>query len=297
MSPSSKPSRTLRLGLAYGVAWVSATAACGYDGRATQETSSAAVGPSSGAPDGGSQDGGPEASEPILTCSDLTLSFDGIDDAATVPDDAALDVSKDFTVEAWIKPSATVTSDAEMDVVSHHDAATSDGWVLRLKSGRVEIVVYGSDPLGARSYSAGNGGAAYVVPGKWSHIAGTLQGDTLRVYYDGVLRDSQTLGFLFRRDTYTGGGLRLGRAAASTRFPYQGGLDDVRISKIARYTDGTAPKPTAALPIDESVIGVWRFDEPSGNVLLDAAMHNHDGSLAPDATAAARVAAPCIANR
>lgn len=233
---------------------------------------------------------------PVLTCSDPALSFDGVDDAATVPDDAALDLRTDFTVEAWIKPSAKATGSAEMDIVSHHDPGASRGWVLLVKDGRVEIVVYGGDALGAKGYSAGNAGPAYVTPGKWAHVAGTLEGDTLRVYYDGILRDSQTLGLFFGRDTYTGA-LRLGRAAPSAAFPYQGELDDVRLSKVARYTANTAPKPSAPLAIDDSTVAAWRFDEPTGTVLLDASKRNHDGSLAPGATAASRVAAPCIAGR
>jgi Concanavalin A-like lectin/glucanases superfamily len=302
-----KPTKTLPGALAgvLALACVGAAAACGFDGHASLATSSSAIEPPpnktpEAPPDGGPPqvakppaDSGAETSTPILTCTDPVLSFDGIDDGATVPDDAALDIRGDFTVEAWIKPSAKATTEAEMDVISHHDATDSTGWVLLVKSGRVEIVVYGTDFGGDKGYSAGNEGAAYVVPGKWAHVAGTRSGDTLRIYYDGVLRDSQDLGLTFGRD-YFSGALRIGRAATTTTFNYQGELDDVRISKVARYTGSSAPKPIAALPIDADTIAAWRFDEPSANVLVDTALHNHDGSLAPDATAAARVPAPCI---
>ncbi|HSO35442.1 MAG TPA: LamG domain-containing protein, partial [Labilithrix sp.] len=202
-----------------------------------------------------------------------------------------------FTVEAWIKPGPRALTDAEMDVVSHHDPDASQGWSLIVKSGRVEIIVFGTDTVGVKyAYSAGNDGPAYVVAGKWAHVAGTRSGDTLRIYYDGKLRSTQTLGVFFGRDGYVGA-LRLGRAASSAEFPYEGQLDDLRLSKVARYTGAVAPKPIAVLPVDDSTVAAWRFDEASGAVLVDAAKHNHDGSLAPDATAATRVAAPCVSAR
>lgn len=289
-----------------GLVAMTTAAACGYDGRASASTSSADAEPGpSGQPDSSApappapsatSDAGPEASTPIPVCTDPALSFDGVDDLATVPDDAALDLTSDFTVEAWIKPSAKATGAVQMDIVSHHDAAGSRGWVLLVVSGRVELVVWGTDIGGAKGYSAGNQGAAYVVPGKWAHVAGTLSGGVLRVYYDGALRDSQTLGITFGRDTFTGA-LRFGRAAGAEDSRFQGQLDDVRLSNIARYTGNFAAKPVAALGTDDSTVAAWRFDEPSGSVLVDTSKHNHDGSLAPDKTAATRVASPCIMDR
>jgi hypothetical protein len=304
--PSKFRARAVMCALAF--ACVGAAAACGFDGRASSLETSAAPAetappvapptapPAPGPSLAGDRDGGGDASQPIPTCTDPALAFDGVDDGASVPDDPALDLDDDFTVEAWIKPSAKATTAAEMDVVSHHDPVASRGWVLLVKSGRVEIVVYGGDIGGAQGYSAGNDGPAYVVPEKWAHIAGTRQGDTLRVYYDGVLRDTQDLGLTFGRDAYTGP-LRLGRTAASADRFYEGQLDDVRLSTTARYTAGTSAKPVAALAMDVSTVAAWRFDEPSGSTLVDTAKHNHDGSLAADTTAPARVAAPCISAR
>ena len=280
---------------------------CGFDGQASlagvspatspPPSSSSPPGPSSGPPKVGDPDAGDDANKPVTTCTDGVLSFDGTDDTATVPDDAALDLRDDFTVEAWIKPGPRALTDVEMDVVSHHSPTASQGWTLIVRSGRVEVVVLGRDALGTIAYSAGNDGPAYVVPGRWAHVAGVRQGDVMRIYYDGQQRSTQTLGAFFGRDTYAGA-LRFGRAASAPMFPYQGELDDVRLSKVARYAAATIPKPSVAQPIDASTVAAWRFDEPSGFALVDAAKMNHDGALPPDATGAARVMnAPCISAR
>jgi hypothetical protein len=285
------------------------SAGCGFDGTGKLASSGSPTEPGgsegpakavdpppSGNPPGVAPDGGGTSpTVPVSPCSDTTLAFDGVDDFATVPDDSDLDLDGDFTVEAWIRPGAKTTTGLEMDLVSHHDAQNSRGWVLLIKDGRVEIVVYG-DEFGAKGYSAGNAGPTYVVPGQWAHVAGTLQGDTLRVYYGGVLRDTQDLGTFFGRSNYTGA-LRLGRAAYVEDFRYNGELDDIRLSKLARYTGATAPKPSGLLSLDDATEASWRFDEPSGPKLTDSTTRGHDGSVAPDATAPGRLASTCIADR
>lgn len=293
------------LGAAVTIGAAFAVAGCGIDTAGTLVSSAlptetappgdASAPPTTGvaAPDAGN---GADSAPVAPACTDGTLAFDGIDDYGTVPDDSGLDLAGDFTVEAWIKPGAKAVSTAEMDVISHHDALNSRGWVLLVKDGRVEIVVYG-DEFGKRGYSAGNAGAAYVVPDKWAHVAGTLQGDTLRVYYDGKLRDTQDLATFFGRSTYVGA-LRFGRASYVDDFRYVGELDDVRLSKVARYTGATAARPTAILSIDDGTEASWRFDETSGATLTDAATaKKHDGSIAPDATQPARRASACIKDR
>ena len=284
---------------------VGAVAGCGIDTAGTLASSAssnepAPPGDSSAPPRTGvaapAVDAGADSAPALPVCTDGTLGFDGIDDYGTVPDDSGLDLDGDFTVEAWIKPGAQAVSTAEMDLVSHHDALDSRGWVLLLKDGRVEIVVYG-DEFGKKGYSAGNAGPAYVVPDKWAHVAGTLQGDTLRVYYDGKLRDTQDLATFFGRSTYVGA-LRFGRASYVDDLRYVGELDDVRLSNVARYTGETAARPTAILSIDGATEASWRFDETSGSTLIDAATaKKHDGSIAPDTTQPSRRASACIKDR
>ncbi|MBX3185493.1 MAG: LamG domain-containing protein [Labilithrix sp.] len=270
-------------------------AACGFDGIGTGSPATS-VDPTSPAPDpapAAPPPPGPGASTPVAPCSDPALAFDGLGDEASVADDTALDLEGDFTVEAWIRPGNKTLSGAEMDVVSHHDAFAGRGWVLLVRDQRVEIVVYGEEGFSAQGYSAGNAGPAYVVPGKWAHVAGTLQGDTLRVYYDGVLRDTQELGFFFGRRAYAGR-LRFGRSAAAIDARFEGELDDVRLSRLARYATPTAPRPTTALSVDQATVAAWRFDEPGGVDLLDATA-THRGELA--AAAPSRVAVTCIPDR
>lgn len=283
------------------------TSACGFDGVGTGGLASSASPTDPTAPGGapgGAPSAGPEKDAPasgpgpdpvqVTGCTDGALSFDGVDDEATAPDHPALDLASDFTVEAWIRPGPKVATGVEMHLVSHHDYEDSRGWVLMLDDGHVELIVYGSEGFSSIGYSAGNAvGPAYVVPGKWAHVAGTLHDGTLRVYYDGVLRDTQELGTFFGRDHYRGS-LVFGRAAWSKDFRYEGELDDVRLSSNARYTGPTSPRPAAALPKDDATVALWRFDETTGGALLDASGKGHEGAFVAGPGAPGRIAAACI---
>lgn len=230
-----------------------------------------------------------DASSAVPVCAELALSFDGVDDYASVPHREALDLSGDFTVEAWIRPGPRAAGPDPMHVVSLHDPFASRGWSLLVRAGRVEMVVWGSDDFGPIGYSAGNAGPTYVAAGEWAHVAGTLTGGVLRVYYAGVLRDTQDLGASFVRAHHTAP-LLLGSA-------YEGLVDDVRLSNEARSVAGIMAVPTAALVADALTVALYRFDDPPGASIADASSAMVPGSLGPGAQAPERVSAPCASVR
>ena len=232
-------------------------------------------------------------------CSDRVLSFDGVDDVAAASPTDALHLAGDFTVEAWVKP---VSVDAEMEIVSHGSTGDSSGWILRIKAGHIEAAVYGQGHylLGLvnvdEDETTGNVGAPYVTPGTWAFVSATMSGGTLRVYYDGMLKGTSGPPGAFRRNNFNGS-LAFGNAsAANTSRPYAGELDDVRLSKVARYTGETSTVPSTALAVDPDTIALWHFDEPN-DVFLDDATGVHKGFLGKDTTAPTRTTAPCPASR
>jgi hypothetical protein len=293
-----------KVALFLGIVVAVGASACGLDavGGREPDRGTAPAGSSAGPPAAGS--GPPATGAPgsssgddgtISACNDGALAFAGNGQLATAPDDDALDLGGDFSVEVWVKPASTANG-AEMDVVSHHDPYASRGWALLLLDGRFEIVVWGDDIGGRKAYSAGNSGPAYVVPGKWSHVVGTLSGDTLRIYYDGVLKDTQDFGLTFGRSSWRGA-LAFGRGAWAAQNAFAGEISEVRLSSSARYTGNTCARPNAPLANDASTVALWYFDETSGSAILDASGKGHDGSLAAATQAPARTQAPCVSAR
>jgi hypothetical protein len=289
-------------------------AGCGIDVVGTKAVSESGTDPNEGPNGGGSATGsapGSSASTPgtsppsggpvsttdggAPTCADPALAFDGTNDYATAPQSDDLDLDEDFTVEAWIKPSASAVGSGEMHLVSHHDP-NEGGWELRLKDGRVEAVVWGSENFSSKGYVAGSSGGAYVAADSWAFVAATLKGDTLRVYYDGALKGSIDLGLLFSRGNYSGP-LTFGRAAYVEDYHYAGALDDVRLSKVARYKDATMTKPNAPLTKDDDTVALYTFDEANGAAIADSSGEGHGGTLAAAPETPLRISAPCISDR
>lgn len=271
------------------------------DGASGAAGGGSATGSAPGSP-GSTPGTSPPSGGPVSTtdggtpsCVDPALAFDGTNDYATAPSDDALDLGEDFTVEAWIAPSATAIGPGEMHLVSHHDPSEG-GWELRLKDGRVEAVVWGSENFSSKGYVAGSSGGAYVAADKWAFVAATLKGDTLRVYYDGALKGSIDLGFLFSRGNYAGP-LTFGRAAYVEDYHYAGALDDVRLSKVARYTGATMTKPNAPLTKDDDTVALYSFDEASGAAIADSSGEGHGGTLAAAPETPSRISAPCVSAR
>lgn len=150
--------------------------------------------------------------------------FDGVNDYASAPHAAGLNLSNAMTLGAWIKPAATVGADTTFV----HKGNGNFGYTLSYASGKL-------------AFWAGNGSAlscglnaacvpANLAAGVWAYAAGTYDGVTLRLYLNGALVDSVI---------YTGGigtnsdPLILGSHAGTAKF-FNGVLDDVRLFTYAR---------------------------------------------------------------
>jgi hypothetical protein len=228
------------------------------------------------------------------SCVDQALMFDGTNDDSTVPDHTELDLTGNFTVEAWVKPAITTFGGGgvqEMQIVSHHHHDNNQGWVLLFKEGRAEMRVYGSNG----QQTAGDTGAAYVVANKWMFVAGTWDGDRIRIYTDGVMRDNEQTNQV--RGTALGQ-LHIGRALYMNNFHFNGLIDEVRISKVARYIGATMTVPTTKFATDTDTVALYHFDETftvaNNNFFNAASATKHIGTLAASPMTPLAVPAECI---
>jgi len=172
-----------------------------------------------------------------------SMSFDGTGDYLKAPTDSRTNFNfrtGDFTVEAWVYPTAA----GQYDVIMGTNSGTyTNGWQI--------IYDYPTPSTWNFVFQAGtNYGFSFgaLSLNTWSHIAATRNGTTVRTFVNGIQITSST----------TGGGSDVNETTGTLYVGYtpellsgrefNGYIDDLRITKgLARYTANFTP-PTAALP-------------------------------------------------
>jgi hypothetical protein len=118
-----------------------------------------------------------------------------------------------MTLQAWVRPTARKNA--------------WRGVVTRKRSGGNGYGLYASDDRGRVASRVSAGGttrtaiAAQLPRGRWSHLATTYDGSTLRVFVNGALKSSQPA-----TGAMDAGAVRIGDG-------FTGSIDDVRLSRAA----------------------------------------------------------------
>jgi PKD repeat protein len=146
------------------------------------------------------------------------LSFNGATDFISVPDSTSFHATAGLTIEAWVLP-----------------ASVSNGWMPIVfkpyDSSQISFVLQGATPQGGvpclfvSGASENSWGTSPLPLNTWSHLAGTYDGNTMRLYVNGVLTGTQAQsGGL----TYSSQPLTIGGNDTFQAF-WQGSIDEVRI--------------------------------------------------------------------
>ena len=195
-----------------------AVAALGFEEGAGSTTADASGNENHGTISGASRiSGGPHG---------RALAFDGADDWVTLADSASLDLTTGMTLEAWVKPGLGDKAMADPADEGGPGRAGSVAYALFATGGGTRR----ARPLQPNGWwGPGPTQNVYSSPlpvNAWSHVAVTSDGTTLRLYVNGLLKDSAPVGGQLET---TNGPLRIGgNAIWDTEF-FQGALDEVRI--------------------------------------------------------------------
>jgi hypothetical protein len=145
------------------------------------------------------------------------LSFDGVNDWVTVPDAAALDVTR-VTLMAWVRPSAL--GDWKTAILKEHNGGLA--YALYAEDAVDRPAAYVN--FGAQDRAAA--GTTKLAVNTWAHIAMTYDGAALRIYQNGALvRTVNMTGNIING----AGPLRIGGNASWANEFFAGTIDDVRV--------------------------------------------------------------------
>ena len=179
------------------------------------------------------------------------------------------DLSLAFTVEAWVNPAINT---GENMILNKEDA-----YEIAVKDGTFQVAI---QPAGA-GWEWWDSGEPVPID-RWTHVAVTWDGTTIRTFVNGqflkafnkagVLNDSPDTFKVGRR---TRGG--------DTHSIYTGLVDELRISKVIRYTEAGFALPKSAFTPDADTVALYHFDEAIGGVVKDASRFGNNGMLIKNA--------------
>jgi chitodextrinase len=145
------------------------------------------------------------------------LAFDGSSSSVTVNDAPSLDLTNGMTLEAWVKPSAV---NASWRTVA-----------LKERSGGLSYALYADSEFAApdgrifsnNEYAAT--GATELPVNVWSHLAVAYDGTTIRLFLNGTLVSSSSVGGTIQPSA---GPLRIGGNGVWGEW-FAGSLDEIRV--------------------------------------------------------------------
>jgi hypothetical protein len=213
-----------------------------------------------------------------------SLRFDG-HSYVGFPANNDLNIHDEITVEAWIKATSWAPSSVQGSIVCKHGWSLGEkGFVLRAGgNGILSFTIAGIDqhgtPVGWKEIESNAGDLQLNT---WHHVAGTFDGNKLRIYIDGTLAKSKN--FKGSIDPSLDYNLKIGRIAddntADKRY-WTGMIDEVRIWKTAlSQSTIDANKNEQIDPSAVSdLVGYWQLNEGSGTAVNDLGTAGCNGSL------------------
>ncbi|HWA99866.1 MAG TPA: LamG-like jellyroll fold domain-containing protein, partial [Pirellulales bacterium] len=184
-----------------------------------------------------------------------------------------------LTVEAWVTPRSLPTTDgvAAVNVLTNR---SSGGFVLGLSTTSQQWLFSIEGNNGIKGIQSKKAQA-----GKQVHLAGVFADGRKRLYLDGILAGDDSVELPFKP---SGREVTIGSGAANGYF--DGTIDEVRISSVARYSNDFTPQ--ARFEPDDQTELLYHFDEGSGTVAKDSSSHHRDGKISGATWASAAAQAP-----
>ena len=197
---------------------------------------------------------------------DHSINFDGNNDHILISDHSQLDLTSNYTLEAWIFPE---TFSWLAGIISKYHTNAANGYLLRMTN-QAPYTGLGFDEL----ITSTN----ILNANQWYHVAAVKEGGSRRLYLNGV---EQSLSGSALNISANNNPIRIGSDYGSRYF--DGRIDEVRIWNIAREQADIAADMDSTLSGNENgLVAYYHFNEGEGNTLYDQTGNGHDGLLIGD---------------
>jgi len=199
----------------------------------------------------------------LVIGQDHSINFDGNDDYIRILDHASLDLTENYTLEAWIFPESFSWL---AGIISKYHTNAANGYMLRLTH---------QSPYTGLGFDEVVTSTGVLNSNQWYHIAAVNNGGDRTLYING---SEYTLSGTPLNVVANNNNLKIGSDYGG-RF-FDGRIDEVRIWDIPRTQDDIVATLDTVLSGEETgLVAYYTFDEGSGDTLFDQTNHGHDGAL------------------
>jgi len=199
----------------------------------------------------------------LIIGQDHSISFDGNNDYILIPDHATLDLTENYTLEAWIFPESFSWL---AGIISKYQTSAANGYMLRLTH---------QSPYTGLGFDEVVTSTGVLNSNQWYHIAAVNNGGSRKLYINGIEFNisGSPLNVSANNDP-----LRIG-SDYSGRF-FDGRIDEIRIWNVTREQDDIiATMDTVLSGSETGLVAYYTFNEGSGIILYDQTDNGHDGTL------------------
>ncbi len=208
------------------------------------------------------------------------LAFDGVQQFAEFPDATALDLSDTWTIEAWVRP-APPGGGGIQHLVSKWGVTGAASYSLEMNGTGLSLSTSnGVDPTTTLI-------AADVLRiDTWQHVAATFNNGVAFLYVNGE-NVGGVAGMAIPMNSDKP--LSLGHEGPPFNgYHFKGVLDEVRVWQVVRTTSEINDFRSAVQSPQAGLVGYWRLDDGSGQVITDRSGLGNNGRLgattAPEAS-------------
>lgn len=196
-----------------------------------------------------------------------SLYFGNTTALATVSANAAFQSLTALTIEAYVY--VTTNAPTYPSRIVDNNAFTTAGYNFELNSAGLQMNV--SNGTSLVSLQGSN-----ISINVRHHIAGMWDGSNVYIFSDGKSIGSGTLAA--GNTGNPAASLYIGNTSGNIRgFP--GYIENLRISKIARYSTSGFTAPNTPLTSDSNTVGLWLFNEGTGTTAYDSSSNNLTATL------------------
>ncbi len=184
-----------------------------------------------------------------------SLAFDGNNNYISLGNNNNLKPTTSITVESWVNLNNWNASNTE-DIVS---TFSTYGYLLKYQSGTLQGVVYrnGTSASASTNVSALTG---------WHHVAFTFDGRYIRLYLDGVLKNTNNAGATYPIQYDSSSVTTIGSNSLGTTEFFNGEIDEVRFWSVARSAAQLSGNMNTEISTSTAnLIAYFRFNQGIAN--------------------------------